>query len=281
MSRRAKWLVMVIACSMLATAAWAGDGERLFPLRRQMVGDRELPNPMGIGATLYYQQQKYDLKNLVVTIPMPLGDINAFQVAGVNPTDLKNLPIDNWIYEANLKLDLWVLPFLNVFGLLGYIEGETEVRFPLSVYRQVGFNQLVIDYDGPVYGAGATLVGGYKSAFASLTAVYTYANPSTMDSTVKSLVLMPRIGVNMASITSGVDLTAWLGAMYQEVDERDKGDLAIPVLGKVKYDADLEQQEPWSYLLGLSAAIGKHWAVEVEGGMGARQTLSTAVTYRF
>ena len=281
MSRRAKWLVMAVASATLATAVWAGEGERMFPLRRHMAGDRELPNPMGVGVTLYYQQQKYDLKNLVVTIPMPLGDINAFQVAGVNPADLKNLPIDNWIYEVNLKMDLWVLPFLNVFGLLGYIEGETEVRFPISVYQQVGFNQLVIDYDGPVYGAGATLVGGYKSAFASVTAVYTYANPSAMDSTVKSLVLMPRVGLNLAGIISGVDLTTWLGAMYQEVDERDQGDLAIPVLGRVKFDADLEQQDSWSYLLGLSAAIGKNWTVEVEGGMGMRQTLSTSVTYRF
>src|SRR5512145_214888 len=62
-----------------------------------------LPLPFGVGITVYEQHQDYTITSLVVGVP-------GFESL---PTD--RLDIDNRIREVNVKLDAWLLPFLNVF----------------------------------------------------------------------------------------------------------------------------------------------------------------------
>ena len=120
-------LMMVLAASVTSVAA----AEGLFPLGKSMAGDRQLPLPWGIGLTLHQQDQDYSLSRLDIDIPVDLSLV-------------QDVEVENTVGEANLKLDLWLLPFLNVFGLVGRIEGETTVN--LAPF----FSDLAVEYDGVV-----------------------------------------------------------------------------------------------------------------------------------
>lgn len=294
MIRRIVFVVQLLGLLLATQTAFPEDAKSRFPLGpSSWAGDRQLPNPYGIGATIYYQKQGYDLKDLSIelpdlsailmsgvnpmaAIPLQIPGFNPLQGGKIDPALLGDADIDNHVTETDLKVDLWVLPFLNVYGLVGYLKGETEIDT-----RQLLGKKLSIDYDGPLYGAGATLVGGYKKVFASLSGAYIYADPSTSDTTMKSFIASPRLGFNVPDVISRMNLSFWVGAMYQHVQENDVGSIHEPPFGEIKYDVNLEQKDPWNYLAGIGMAFGEHWTSEIEGGVGDRKQIQVSATYRF
>ena len=252
-------VVMVLACSAVAALA----GERVFPLMQSWAEGRELPRAYGVGVTAHWQDQPYVLKELMAHVPG--RDVDLSQASGIE--------IDNELLEINLKLDLWVLPFLNVFGLLGSIDGETIVD--IGFIDNIG--PISIDYDGVVFGAGVTVAGGWRRCFGSLTAVYTDTALDATDSTVRAWILSPKVGV-----ANGRG-AMWLGAMYQEAEEEHAGHIVIPGLSPdpVRYAVGLEQKEEWNYLAGMAARICGQWGLEIEAGVGSRSQVSLSTSYRF
>jgi len=240
-----------------------------LPLCKSMVGDGKLPLPIGIGATFYYQEQDYALNRLGVS--SPLAPIDPALVAAVAP----GVEIDNELVEVNLKLDAWLLPFLNVYALVGYIDGETDVNIGQP------FGAINVDYGGLVYGPGVTLVGGIDNFFGSLTAVYTWADLDTSGSTIESLVVMPRVGYSLPDFgaTKGVEL--WVGAMYLDTEENHEGSVMLPTMGPIDYEVELEQDEDWSYLIGAHVALTDRVGIEVEGGFGDRTSGTASIGLRF
>lgn len=260
MSRRfARAAVAFVAGLGFASLVVAGGP----PWGASLAQGRQLPLPFGAGLTVYHQDQDYALDSLALGVP------------GFDDIPLDAIAIDNQITEYNLKLDLWVLPFLNVFAIYGNLDGETDVDFSaLPISLPLG--RIAILYDGDVVGGGLTLAGGGDRWFASLTGVYTDSNlQGDFDSSATSLVVMPRVGLHdeRGSI--------WVGTMYQTTEEKHQGTIALPFLGPVPFRVKLQQQDEWNALAGVHAALAEHWALELEGGFGARQHATLTIDYRF
>ena len=84
------------------------------------------------------------------------------------------LPIDNEVDHTDIKFDVWVTPFLNVFAVYGQLDGSTVIDLSvLGLPLPVETNHLTVDYDGDVYGAGLVLAVGGDRWFASLTGTFT------------------------------------------------------------------------------------------------------------
>ena len=264
-------LVVIAVFAALAPGA-EPENERLLPFGKNWAGDQKLPLPFGASLTLHRQDQGYKIRKLDLqfkggVIPgMDLG-----QIAGVE--------VDNELLEVDGQLDVWLLPFLNVFALLGNIEGKTSVGG--EVVESFLGNSLVVEYEGIVYGCGATLAGGWKRLFASLTYTFTDTDLEDASSAINAWVLTPKVGlVNERG-------AIWVGAMYQEAQEKQKGSRSITLLVPearavwIDYDAELEQKQAWNYLGGLHVMLGEHWHVELEGGFGDRKQATLSASYRF
>ncbi|MFC2173320.1 hypothetical protein ACFLU6_11905 [Acidobacteriota bacterium] len=167
------------------------------------------------------------------------------------------------------------MPFLNVFGILGYVDGETKVD--LDGY----FDDLLIEYDGTVYGGGFTAAAGTDRFFGSFTTIYTDTSLDVTDSSIKTWVLTPKAGVRFTTDGTVKEYAVWGGAMFQLLDERHRGTLEIPGLGPVGFDVELEQANTANFLAGLSMNLAHRWGVEFEGGFGNRKQFLGALTYRF
>jgi len=272
--------VLAVVVFVMALGAQAAEPSVSFlPLGKSMVGEGKLPLPIGIGATFYYQEQDYSLNrvNSFTLPPIPA-------LAGLTPQAVNGLvqtaDVENELVEVNLKCDAWLLPFLNVFGIFGYIDGETDVSIGVPM---LGTLDIPIDYDGIVYGPGVTLVGGIDNVFASLTATYTWTDLDTSGSSIESLVVMPRLGYSLPDFgaTKGVQL--WIGGMYLETEEQHEGTKTVAALGPfpIDYDVELEQDEDWSYLIGAHIALTDRIGIEVEGGFGDRTSGTASVGMRF
>ncbi len=262
-------LVVSLALFPAATAASS------LPLMAAKVDPSQLPEPFGISVTVYGQDQRYALDSLTVDIP------------GVTFGDVRGLKIDNHIAEQDAQFDVYVLPFLNLFGFIGNLRGETAVDLssiavPAGLGAPAGFkfNDLHIDYHGTVYGAGATLAGGNDRYFGSLTAIYTREDlKGDFDSSAKAVVVSPKLGVH----TKGGSF--WIGAMYQKAQEDHKGtfglDVGLPQPIPVGFEVKLKQRDDWNGLVGMQARVAKQLDLAIEGGFGDRRSASVALTYRF
>ena len=260
----------VIAVLLLVAhvSCWGGLSSYL-PLGREWAGDRELPKPLGGGLTVHYQEQGYQISTLSVdlAVPAPLIDLNAL-------LQTSELDIENEVYEVNLAFDAWVLPFFNVFGLLGYIDGETTVDVSVPPENI----QLNIEYSGIMYGVGCVLAGGWDPFFGTLTAAITETDLDVSTSSVKAWMVSPKAGIN-----TGIG-AFWLGVMYQEAEEEHTGEATVTMFGNtlpVSYDATLEQDEPWNYVAGFSTVLGECLEVSIEGGLGDRKQATVTTKFRF
>ena len=255
-----KRICALISLGVVLTAVVGVQAEEpsgVLPLGKSWVGDQELPRPYGLGVNLYQQTQDYSLKSLRLNLPY----IDMAQAAGVG--------IENRTSEQDLKLDVWVLPFLNVFGIVGNVDGET------TVYPGPPLDKLEVNYDGLVYGGGVTLAGGYDRFFVSVSGILTETDLDTATSSVSAWIVTPRLGVRFD------DVALWIGGMYQNAEEKHQGRISVPIFGDVAYDVELEEDEPWNYVAGASVEIAEHWGLELEAGFGNRKHGLVSISYRF
>lgn len=257
------WLLGVLCGAALACGAgWAAAEEP-----QASAAEPSQPKPWGVGATYYYQTQPYGLKSLTLGLPPGVPQIDS------SVTD--SLDVRNTTETELVTVDYWVLPFLNVQGLVGRIETETKV--PLSTVNiGIPLSDLVVRSKGVVYGGGATLAYGTNRIFGTLTGQYTAAVLDEEGASVTALVLTPRLGVVVFERA-----TLYGGAMYQRPSEKHTGKYDVPPLGTVDYSVKLTSSDRWSGLAGATFAVTPHWVLTAEGGFGKRHTLLTHLDYRW
>jgi hypothetical protein len=238
-----------------------------------------LPRPFGVSLGYMHMDQPFDVGGIWVN-----GiDVKTPGVAVVNE-------VDNEGTTLTLRLDAWILPFWNVYGLLGHIEGEatgplTANLAPIfpTLCKLPGNNCQLdttfdLDYDADVLGFGTTIAGGYKDFFGMLDINTTTANLNISTKDAEATVFSSRIGWN--GKLGGFAGVLWVGAMYQDIEqtlvlESDIGTSLVSV--------EIEQSvaEPWNYLIGGQWDINRSVAVLAEFGFGERSSQMVNVTYRF
>jgi hypothetical protein len=255
----------LILAALLA-AAPAAHADSPFPLMRDIAGDRELPRPYGVGIDFFTLDQGYDISSL------------SFQLPGVGGVDTDLIDVENNVWESDLKFDVWVLPFLNVFGIFGHIDGNTAVDLsavPLALPVPLG--TLDIDYSGQVYGGGATRAFAGEHWFTSLTGTYAKSDLSgDFDSEVDSVTWQPRVGyINGA-------WALFVGGYYIDAEEKHEGAIALPGLGAVPFAVELESDTNFSGSAGVYYRFTDHAEATLElGGGNGRQTTLFNFTWRF
>lgn len=261
MIRGFRFHVLTVIILLLAAygPAWADDDNTRFADK----GHR-LPMKWGIGFTVFSQSQPYD----IVTLEVPL--------AGLDIGAAEGLAIENNTDSYHFKLDYWLAPFLNVYLLGGSIEGDTTVKLSeVDLGLPILLNDIRIQYDGFMYGGGVTLAFGGKNWFTTLTYDITRTDLDVTNSSVQGWVLTPRVGLTFDGAA------VWIGAMYQQAEESHEGIWEMPYLGLVPYFVKLEQSEPWNYQIGMTAGLGEHWNLMLEGGLGERKSVLAFIEYRF
>lgn len=246
----------------------------------------QLPLPFGLGVNYYHEDQPFDIKDLQVSIgsgdPVPVQ--NFAEIDRVNTTQSC----------LNTRLDAWIFPFLNLYGIVGYTTGEMNGTIGLPGIPILGIPAqtlpLAIAYEGPTYGGGGTLAGGFEvsdvgslTAFLVADANYTVTELSFTDERLftdtqaTALVISSRLGLR-ARISERVHFAIWGGAMYQDVSEFLVGRAAD---GSFAFLVEEIPTAPWNALLGARVELGRHFDLMIEGGIGARSSILGGCTFRF
>jgi hypothetical protein len=237
----------------------------------------ELPLPLGVTGVFYYVQRDIDITDIRVGLNgAPVRSVSEFLNAGSRAH----------VNVGVARFDAWVLPFLNVYGLLGVVSNNTTTRGTLTVPgpgprpdRTVDL-QVKTELTGFLGGLGMTAAAGYKDFFALADLNYS-ATDIGFDDKFKALIATGRVGWNGKIMEQPVRL--WTGIMYWGTKSTARSTVDSPTLGKVAFEADQGPAHPVNAILGGSATLGKQWDVFLEYGFGPKdvQAISTGLSFRF
>ena len=240
----------------------------------------DLPLPFGVGLTYTYIHQNMVVSDLVVE---------------GNPIDrltFKDAPTAT--HTGVFRADVWVFPFLNIYGLMGQTSGTTE---PIVVFPNGEVVKSSVAYDRFSYGGGFTLAAGYKAFFLTLDANYTTGdivsskNGKIGDKPIESFTFSPRAGVLISSGGRFGTGAIWVGGMCLKATSEihDSIDLSgRPVLSnlvnrdELNFSIHVQPKEQWNLLLGGNWQFNKRWSATAElGGVMDRFHVIGAVMWRF
>lgn len=281
-----KYILMAAAIAVVSTtSAQAGSLSDSLPLGKSLAAGHELPLPLGISANVFFMEQDMEAQSIAVDIPplpLPTGPL---QLPPGLPAESAKL--ESRVTTTTAKIDAWVLPFLNVYGVAGYVDGETTASgfsvggLPPELASLLP-NSFAIAYSGSTYGVGGTLAAGYNQFFASLDANYTESDLDIGDSTIEAFVISPRVGIT--GDLGGLNGALYVGAMYQDVDEQQNGTVKFPIMGTsvpVGYDVISAAKEEWNYLVGANLKASESWNYGIEVGFSDRTHVMATLNYRF
>ncbi|GAB1440470.1 hypothetical protein MASR2M36_32530 [Providencia sp.] len=209
-----------------------------------------------------------------------------------------------------LKLDSWVFPFLNIYGLYGHTKGKSHTTLkggsfefapglvlPLdSILKGQPFD---LDFKGKTYGAGFTLAGGYNDFFTTLDLNYTKTDLDILDGDIKALIISPRVGYTftfdpLIDGQGNTKVQVWTGAMYQDITQRFKGDISkLNLPGKfqdivnsidepgMKFDVKQHLAHKWNNTVGARVEFTRNFNVLTEFGFNNRNTFFVSGEFRF
>ncbi|EKO3925817.1 TonB-dependent receptor [Vibrio metschnikovii] len=244
-----------------------------------------LPKPIGFNLSYMKMEQSIN----VDSIKLQGLDFNYLDIG------LAAEPGQQYTEVLTLRADVWLFPFLNLYGLVGKLDGysTTDVTLtagfnPNSPFISHKIQDFRLDLDGYTTGLGFVLVGGYESWFALVDASFTQSRLTVIDGTINAIVVSPRIGYDFNR--HDVPLRLWAGAMYQDVEQTLKGslsDLGLPssLTSKLPSDARFEVQQhlqtSWNPIVGMQYQINESWYLLGEFGFGERQSLFFSIDRRF
>ncbi len=260
-----------------------------LPLHKELAEGRDLPLPFGIGFTGYWQEQGMKANSIGFDL-----DASGLGAGTLNAT-ATSTNVESELDNYNARVDAWILPFLNVYGVYGEVDGEnTASGLALDAVTAATLagagvtvpSSFTFAYDGEVYGFGLILAGEWGRVWGTLDYNFTQADLDVSVSEIDTSTLTPRIGVR--GNLGGAKGSLWLGAMYQDIDEKQVGNLLFPatvgaatVNLPVAYDVRLEQDEQWNFLVGAGAEFSEQWNLSLEGGFGDREQVMGNLTFRF
>ncbi|WP_367298302.1 hypothetical protein [Hafnia alvei] len=211
----------------------------------------ELPEPFGVSVNYMNIRQNIDVDSINFS-GLGLGTGSHFIAFPSNLFDIKVGKTRQKSKTETMKLDAWVLPFMNVYGIIGHTKGSSlsNVSVDSDPSNFKGLNKIIssvihgmnqngtlkdidfkLDFKGTTYGAGTTLVGGYGNWFSMVDLNYTQTRFDILDGSIDAFTASPRVGyrftlpaIDMLNMGPS-KLNVWVGTMYQDVQQEFKGNL--------------------------------------------------------
>jgi hypothetical protein len=271
--------------------------ERKLPFLAQKVVDLgyDLPLPYGIGITYANVSQSLLLSGLKV----------GFNGGGKEDFDFVSFENGRANNDTvQLKLDAWLFPFMNVFAMLGRVDGKAPLDVILDgngMLDQLGIScsgpapnplcaklkdqtitlPIEAPYSGNTYGVGTVLAGGWNNWFVAIPMSFTYADMDTTDTEGISITITPRVG-RILNLSKWGNLSLFGGGNYFDTELTITGSIGIEGL-TIDYTVEQKNEDKWNLLIGGNWDINERWSwsAEYNGFIGSRDAFITSFGFRF
>ncbi|WGV98005.1 hypothetical protein QF117_03860 [Vibrio sp. YMD68] len=274
--------------------------DSVFPLMGDMVRRQGIDIPLPYGVSVAYRNQNMDF------------GFTDFNVMGVDLNDLFDASESIGSVQAeslSIRGDVNILPFWNVYGVLGKVNVDANVDAEYTGGIGQGIKDklndklqglgnafcdiekigalcnsgrvnvpLHLEYD--VVGVGTTLSVGYREFFASVTGTYSATRLKGADNWGDPIAtIQPMLGYQLVDYRAQI----FVGAEYQGLKPYMDGTLDGIEIGGETFNYHIGvDMEPWAYLVGFNKQIGKHYNLTFLYNTGETRSSATLnLGYRF
>lgn len=252
----------------------------------------QLPIPLGFNVFYNKQEVGYvaqDDFKLGLKRERKIGPIQEID-ASIPAEDVKITGEDESI---QLKVDAWILPFWNVYGLVGYTRGHKNIVADLSNAKIDGnpvslpFSiPIPIDYEAYNLGVGTVLAGqvevipGMHPFIFTGVMAFTNSWTTTTDSTIQTYIGSFRAGQRYA--VPGGQLAVLLGYNYQLINQNITGSYVFDS-ATVEYDVDLKSEDTGNMSVSMVYDFGpkQEWNLFLEYGFLNWKQVTFSIGRRF
>ena len=162
-----------------------------------------------------------------------------------------------------VRPDVWLLPFLNVYGILGKSQATTEVGFGLWIPDSNNTSQKIfsagstVEFQSTTYGLGFTPTIGIGGGFLALDMNVCWTDVPQLSKPARTFVFGPRIGKNFKLKKPQQSIAVWAGGFRVHINSGTSGSIALSEVfppgtlggkideGMAKVDNAQQQVDTW------------------------------------
>lgn len=196
------------------------DYNYIFPIYGQQVYSKgfDIPYPAGIMANYMWLSQNLVFENMQLGLLTDSLDIPLTPVEFIQFGDNRNT---SW--SVNVRPDLWIFPFLNIYGIIGYGKSSTET----VITAPVSFTT-VVDQNIRTAGFGVLGAFGIGPIWLSVDANFTWSKPDLLEKPVQVNVVGIRAGHTFVfKNRPDRNIGVWVGAMFMSMDTETVGQIQL------------------------------------------------------
>jgi len=203
------------------------DYPYLLPIWGQKVKEKgfDLPYSAGIGVNYLWQESDIIISN--VSIGFNGGPLyNVDELIRFNSTSAES-------WGINIRPDVWILPFLNVYGIFARAESTTAVDVGIYLPRIGGEEELFSIQTSPEFssetaGFGLTPTIGVWGGWIAFDMNFTWTDVDKQEKPVFAFIFDPRIGKTFKlGRKKDRNISVWVGGFRVKVNRDTKGSLPI------------------------------------------------------
>jgi hypothetical protein len=196
----------------------------VFPIWGEKVLHKgfQLPKSAGVSVQYLYQQSDIIINNLKV---------------GFNNGPLHNLDeiirfdkAQTTTNGVNFRPDLWVFPFLNIYGILAQSRTSTAINAGVwipddSSWKKIATIDTKANFDATTFGFGLTPTVGVGGFFLALDANFSWSDITELEKPAFAFVFGPRLGKNFKFSHPERSLALWVGGFRVQLNTGTSGSL--------------------------------------------------------
>lgn len=202
-----------------------------YPYALPIWGDKatglgfNLPYSAGISTQYFWQESDIIIENLMI---------------GFNNSEMVN--VDELIRfnkaratasALTVRPDIWLFPFLNVYGILGKSQASTEVGFGLWLpdgdnnFSEVLSANTIVEFNATTFGLGMTPTIGIGGGFMALDLNVSWTDIPQLAQPARTFVFGPRFGKNFNLKKPGTAVAVWVGGFRVHLNSETDGSISL------------------------------------------------------
>jgi opacity protein-like surface antigen len=164
-----------------------------------------------------------------------LGYDNAYNGA-IGDFPLTDVPEDiisfgeeskNTSYSVNVRPDIWLFPFIDLYGIFGYGNSTTSIVVNSPLVPGGTFTS-VVEQDIATYGMGVLAAGGVGPVWLSVDANVTWNKPALLDKPTMVNIVGIRMGKSFVfKKRPHSNISLWVGTMFLTMQTETQGAIKL------------------------------------------------------
>ena len=134
---------------------------------------------------------------------------------------------------VTVRPDIWLFPFLNIYGIFGKAQASTDVNFGVWIPDSTGIDKEIlktgttVDFNTTTFGFGITPTIGVGGGFLALDMNVAWVDVPQLKKPARSFVFGPRFGKNFKLKKPEQTVAIWVGGFRVAIASGTDGSLSL------------------------------------------------------